>query len=225
MSMNDIPTDAELKNRKKLVIIFNGPRSSGKDYAAKIVTDTFKGAVHLEFKKALREVAHHMASLHSNEYVSWNLQDAVSECNEIEYSECKADKDEIYRHAFGMRSWRQFLIWISETVIKPIFGQDIFGRAAAKLVQETNASIIAFSDGGFQVEVDELLKLEGVTVIVCRLYRDGYEWGNDSRGYVHSGHIQTTWSIVNTENYYTTDVVQLVRNCLELEGIPYALAT
>lgn len=211
--------------RKKLVIIFNGPPNSGKDYAAEIVTDTFQDAVHLEFKKALREVAHHMASLYSNEYVSWNLQDAVDSCNGIEYSERKTAKDEIRLHAFGRRTWRQFLIWISETVMKPIFGQDIFGRAAAKLVRETDASIIAFSDGGFQVEVDELLKLEGVTVIVCRLYRDGCEWGNDSRGYVHSGDVATTWNIQNTENYFKKDVVQLVRHYLEREGIPYACKT
>ena len=210
--------------RKKLVIIFNGPPNSGKDYAAKVVTATFEDAVHLEFKKALREVAHHMASLHSTEYVQWNFQDAVTECNEIEYSERKADKDEIHRHAFGMRSWRQFLIWISETVMKPIFGQDIFGRAAAKLVQETDARIIAFSDGGFQVEVDELLKLEGVTVVVLQLKREGYDWGNDSRGYIQAKYLIDTWTVRNNERFSET-VRTIVAGVLLREDIPYAYKT
>lgn len=210
--------------KKKLVIIFNGPPNSGKDYAAKVVTDKFEGAVHLEFKKALREVAHHMASLHTTGYVQWNLQDAVDACNEIEYSERKSDKDTIHRYAFGMRSWREFLIWISETVMKPILGQDIFGRAAAKLVQATDARIIAFSDGGFQVEVDELLKLEGVTVVVLQLKREGYDWGNDSRGYVQTKYLIDTRTVHNSERFDET-VRAIVEGVLLREDIPYAYKT
>jgi hypothetical protein len=210
---------------KKLVIIFNGPPNSGKDYAARVVTDTFQGAVHLEFKKALREVAHYMVSLAQPELPEVQLLEAVKYCNLLEYARDKSVKDTVICDEFGGRTWRQFLIWISETVLKPIFGQDIFGRAAAKLVQETDASIIAFSDGGFQSEVDELLKLEGVTVVVVQLHRDGCEWGNDSRGYINSGSIHTTWSSLNTASSFATDMAAIVEQHLQQEGIPYALAT
>jgi len=214
-------TTTEVK--RKVVFIMNGPPNSGKDYAAKVITNKIEGAVHLEFKKALRELAHHIATVALGPNAN-ALRDVKAVSNGIEYGIDKTLKDTVTVDFYGNRTWRQFLIWISETVMKPIFGEDIFGRAAAKLVQETDASVIVFSDGGFQVEVDVLGKIEGVTVVVVQLERAGCEWGNDSRGYVEADG-QHPWVIINAPDTFDASVIMVVETELRTAGVPYAFKT
>jgi hypothetical protein len=170
----------------KLIVIFNGPPDSGKDHAAKYFSKKF-GAPHFEMKGALRKTAHKMAAVAMKgkpDYINVTTDlvqlDAVGYCDSLEYN--KTLKSTLKVSLFGDRTWREFLIHISEDIMKPIFGQDVFGRAARKLVRESTSPVCFFSDGGFQVEVEELRK-EG-TVLVFQLSREGCSWGDDSRGYI-----------------------------------------
>lgn len=166
----------------KVIVIFNGPPGSGKDFAAKAMAERF-GVPHFEMKAALRKTAHAMVAVQM-EYKHLDTKGhelAKVLCDEMEYTE--DFKNTVYSGYFGNRTWRQFLIHISEDIMKPIFGADVFGRAAAKLVREMDADLCFFSDGGFQEEVEELRK-EG-TVIVFQLERAGCTWGGDSRGYIN----------------------------------------
>lgn len=172
----------------KVIVIFNGPPNSGKDFAAKAMSQKF-GVPHFEMKAALRKMAHSIVAVHLEATTvlpeeATALEVAAEFCWEYEANAFL--KNNSRAAAFGYRTWRQFLIHISEDIMKPIFGQDVFGRAAAKLVREMDADLCFFSDGGFQVEVEELRK-EG-TVIVIQLERIGCSWNGDSRGYINGDH-------------------------------------
>lgn len=192
----------------KLIVIFNGPPDSGKDHAAKHFSKLFN-APHFEMKAALRAAAHKLTEItlrslpdYLSEPSHFVAANAVHICNAMEYN--KSLKSTMKQSVWGDRTWREFLIHISEDIMKPIFGQDVFGRAARKLVRESDSPVCFFSDGGFQEEIEELRK-EG-TVLVFQLEREGCEWGGDSRGYIQG---DWTYRIHNGEGRGWLDVIQL----------------
>jgi len=80
------------------------------------------------------------------------------------------------------------MIAYSEKFMKPLLGEDIFGRLLWQAVQDSSADIILVTDCGFRVEVECLLaKLEQVgartRVHFVRLHRAGTDFTNDSRSY------------------------------------------
>lgn len=167
------------------IIIFNGPPDSGKDTSADHLVAKY-GYTKLEMKGALRRLAHAMASLSMHQH-------AVELCTRLEFESDPNDptlrlKNTEVRAEFGDRTWRQFLIWISEEVCKPIFGADIFSLAAVKAIRDSGAQKIVFSDCGFQVEIDTLhwQSPQNATIHLCHLYRPLRTYSDDSRAYVTS---------------------------------------
>lgn len=160
----------------RLIVVFNGPPNSGKDHAAKAMSEHY-AAPQFEMKAPLRKFAHDYLAA----FFNWDYAQAEKMCNDIEAS--KILKDTYTIAAFGGRTWRQMLIHISEDVVKPLFGKDAFGRAAAQAVYNSDSPICFFSDGGFQIEIEELRKVG--TVLVIQISRQGCSWGADSRGYVN----------------------------------------
>lgn len=161
------------------ITIFNGPPGSGKDSAADHLVKQW-GYHKLEMKGALRKLAHKIASLTIPE------EDAKKLCEQLEFDRERKSTEK--RPEFGDRTWREFLIWLSEDVCKPIFGADIFSLAAVKAIYDCGAREIVFSDCGFQVEVDTIYRSlpKGVTIDLVHLHREGANFSEDSRGYVRS---------------------------------------
>jgi len=97
---------------------------------------------------------------------------------------------------FGV-TYRQFQIDISEKFLKPLYGQDIFGRLLKTrcLAVEPNIDpIFIVSDCGFQIEVDTLKEHN---VLLVRMVREGCDFSKDSREYVqHHPH----WLHMNIAN-------------------------
>lgn len=189
---------------KMHIAIFNGPANSGKDTAADHLVAEY-GYTKLEMKGALRRVAHSMASLAA--------PDAVELCNRLEYETDPNDptvrlKNTEVRPEFGNRTWRQFLIWISEDVCKPIFGADIFSLAAVKAIRDSKADWVTFSDCGFQVEIDTIYRLlnDEAQIDLVHISRPGYTFEGDSRNYVANPGGVTPDLISNTG-----DVPELIR--------------
>ncbi|ENO2693518.1 hypothetical protein ACBB95_004406, partial [Salmonella enterica] len=77
---------------------------------------------------------------------------------------------------------REFMIWISEDVIKPKFGKDYFGVRFNQKVKECDAPVVC-TDGGFPDEIIALINA-GNEVKLCRLHRDGFTFAGDSRNYI-----------------------------------------
>lgn len=89
---------------------------------------------------------------------------------------------------------RNALIFISEYIIKPIYGEDFFGSVVSKNIENTyekykndNRNIQIFiTDSGFPAElkgIDKLAKEDKVKPIVLSIYREGYDYDHskDSR--------------------------------------------
>ncbi|MEG0209071.1 MULTISPECIES: hypothetical protein [Gammaproteobacteria] len=88
----------------------------------------------------------------------------------------------------GGMTCREFMIWISEGVIKPKFGNSHFGTLEASHLHENNEyeQPFIYSDGGFHDEVKTLVDF-GHEVILVRLHREGFDFSNDSRDYIYFG--------------------------------------
>jgi len=172
----------------KKLIILNGPPDSGKDIAADYLVSKH-GYTKLEMKGALRRLSHSIAALTGADDIF---------CDGLEYD--RALKDTKRVPEFGNRTWPEFLIWLSEGVAKPIFGDDVFARAAIKAIRESNATHVVFSDGGFAVEVEALYKEFG-SVDIIRMYRSGRGFSvgrKDSRRYInHPDPLKKPYHLVN----------------------------
>lgn len=169
---------------KMLVLILNGPPDSGKDHGAEYLRYNY-GFVALEMKAPLRELAHRISG-------------APSLCRELEFD--KSRKSTEKRPEFGDRTWREYLIWLSEHVCKPLFGEDVFTRVAVDAVQRARRAgfkHVVFSDGGFEVEVRALVEAFGAEVLVAQIERPGCGFAGDSRGYVDPPRPAGLWRLEN----------------------------
>lgn len=166
-----------------LIIVINAPMNSGKDEIAKHFADKF-GCYHMEVKELLFEAAVRAAG------ISRKLWDALYE---REYKEIPSPYLRINGYDVSPREW---MIHISENVMKPLFGNSVFGDAAAQKIRKLRESgtikpgqTIVFSDGGFK---EEISSISGVAdnFFLARVHRIGangevYDWGTDSRRYVY----------------------------------------
>lgn len=154
-----------------MIIILNGPPNCGKDTIANIL----KGRNYFaktEFKKTMFNAALGLSGLSESEFL-------------LRYN--NRDLKEVAWNKLGGLSCREFMIHISEDVMKPLFGKDVFGKRASSICKEFEKSgfnNIVFSDGGFIDEV-KALHDSGLHVLVVRLHRDNCDFNGDSRSYLY----------------------------------------
>lgn len=151
------------------IIILNAPPGAGKDTIGKLIE--YKSPTHvlqLSFKQPMFEIA--LAILGKRKYAAF-----------IEAYNDRKRKEKPLECLNG-KTPREFMIWISEDVIKPQFGNDYFGRRFNEIARTSDYPIIC-TDGGFPDEVIALVE-SGHEVKMCRLHRRGYSFENDSRDYI-----------------------------------------
>ena len=153
-------------NKQKDIIILNGPPGSGKDALCKVICEHTR-TKHLEVKARLFDLALSISGLTAP--VWWGL-----------YND--REKKERPTPLLGGLSPRGFMIYISEQVMKPLFGADYFGRYAAAQAESCPSDVIIFTDGGFREEVKLLAEVGNVHLV--HLYREGYTFDGDSRSYL-----------------------------------------
>lgn len=154
----------------KQIIILNAPPGAGKDTIGQLVKDHSPVPLRmLSFKKPMFEMA--LAILGAHGYAKFMTA----------YDD-REQKERPLAILNGL-SPRQFMIWISETVIKPQFGDEYFGR---RFVEEARRDMIPVicTDGGFPSEIKPLVRA-GFKVDVCRLHRNGFTFEGDSRNYLN----------------------------------------
>lgn len=178
------------------VIICNGPPSSGKDTIANMIRRSYL-CRHLRFSEPLKRTALSMFGLTCD----WKYLDT-------HYKEKPCPK------LFNM-TFRQFQIWLSEEVMKPKFGKEVFGEIALRKLEEpTNTRFSIFSDGGFIDEARPLLRHFGKRrVHIFHIAREGCSYTGDSRGYLyptHAGEIAQPTIICN--NFALDKLQTLVYN-------------
>jgi len=150
-----------------LIFILNGPPGSGKDEACNFFEQ--KDCQHVSFKFHLFKatVEYYNVSL------EWFMQDYDN----------RQIKEKAENLLHGL-SRREALIYVSEKVIKPLYGRDYFGvRAAEEL--EVNGNY-CFSDGGFHEELIPIInKLGDNAITLVQLTREGCDFSSDSRRYIN----------------------------------------
>lgn len=154
------------------IIILNAPPHAGKDTIGKMLIDTtnFYHIVHMSFKAPMFEIA--KAILGERRYDMF-----IAAYND------RSQKERGQSFLNG-KSPREFMIWISEDVIKPQFGKHYFGERFSERAKEVGRfHPIVCTDGGFPDEVIKLVE-DGHTVKLCRLHRTGFTFQGDSRDYI-----------------------------------------
>lgn len=154
-----------------MIIILNAPPGAGKDTIQRMIRE-YADYIHPgEFKAPMFEIAKSM--LGADGYSEFIRLYDNRETKERPCTVC------------GNLSPRDFMIWISETVMKPRFGNRVFAlRAYENYLSLDHDEVMVFSDGGFPDEVQALVEF-GATVKLFRLHREGYDFSGDSRRYIH----------------------------------------
>lgn len=169
------------------IIILNAPPNAGKDTVADYLVEN-RGMLKASFKKRLMEVAATIAGV------------SVEKIEHLNSRELK----EVQHPEFSGKTTRQFLIYVSEKVIKPNFGQNYFGYAALSNINlaQMQKQGYVFSDGGFPMEAQVFGKaIPNKNVVhVLRFSREGCSFDGDSRSYLQAGIENVTVSPILENN-------------------------
>jgi hypothetical protein len=109
-------------------------------------------------------------------------------------------------------SIREAMIYVSEIVCKPAFGEDYFGVARANTIQDNEWAID--DSCGFDDEIKPTIdKLGQENVLLIRIKGRG-NFNNDSRKFISDGVVDYTVDIYNssTEEAYMTSMLELITN-------------
>jgi hypothetical protein len=170
------------------VILLNGPARSGKDSLAnafaKFTYDVGMKSEIVKFAQPLKEMVHRAFNLPE----AHDSQESVKDVKNV-------------RNLGGMTP-RQVYIAFSETFMKPMLGQGVFGRMLvsdmnllqriAREDMEPEADFFLVSDSGFAAEAREVVDAFGRdNIILVHLERDGYDFKGDSRGYIELPGVRT----------------------------------
>lgn len=170
---------------RKRIILFNGPPGCGKDTAANIIHEKL---ITLSYKykmaQPLKEACHKLLGLEGTleelesvkelpiKFLVTNPSLAVIESGPL-------------TNDVGEMTLRQFYIHVSENMMKPLFGNDVFGRSAVEYLRQTHQIVSTVSDAGFVDEVQPIIDYFGEDrVCLVRIHRTGKTFKGDSRKYV-----------------------------------------
>lgn len=150
----------------KKIVLLSGPPRCGKDTGGAILQRNF-GFSLLKFSAPLKRAI--PAFLDEDELTLERYKDVRGHFPD-----------------FPTWSYRDFQISLSEAWAKEQLGEDIFGRLAVKAINKCSNTLICFTDCGFQVEVNHLLKVfPPEDICLIHILREGCSFIDDSREWVH----------------------------------------
>jgi hypothetical protein len=174
------------------LILFNGPRHSGKDAASLHVANAWN-AYHFKFSAPIKA--------------------AVKAAFDL------SDEDVLYLETIKTtptpillgKSYVEVQISFSENWAKLFFGQDVFGQIAERkltyVANETGTQLFVCSDSGFAVEAWPIINtiFGKENTLLVRISREGKDFTGDSRSYIDLPGVDTI-RIENNEtlsNYHS----------------------
>lgn len=161
------------------VIILNAPAGAGKDTIADEFVKLFEFRK-AAFKDKLYEIAYDLL-YHYNDSITY--EHFLQRCTD------RYTKDSVwgllpYRSGTNVSyTPREWLIHVSEKIVKPLYGQHYFGQYLAKNIRPREDVIV--SDGGFNGEVLPVAELHGGNVVVVQFKGMGCDtFEGDSRSWI-----------------------------------------
>lgn len=176
----------------KKMILFNGPRHSGKDTAADFVWSTYPNTMRFKLSGPIKSAIA-----------------AMFELSSAQIAHLESIKTEPTPLLFG-RSYVETQINFSEMWAKEFFGVRVFGNLAARKIETSASSLFVCSDSGFDYVAAPLLKHIGLSnTLLLKLTRSGKSFDGDSRDYIDLPGVSTIWldnsgSVVDYHNKIKT---------------------
>lgn len=167
------------------IIFFNGPPSSGKDTSADFIHGRLGSSVY-RYKMALplKESCHKMLGLEGSLEELEPLKELPIKFLVQSGVIGNFVPNKLVKET-GEMTLRQFYIHFSENVMKPMFGDDVFGRIAVEYLSRCDTPIATISDSGFALEAMPIINYFGAENIrLVRVFRPGKTFAGDSRNYV-----------------------------------------
>lgn len=224
------------------IILFNSPKAVGKSDAIRYLGTKGINLISAECKESLHNLTMTLFGVDPDRY--WEIYNS-RELKEVPLTEFEMTLP------FGELTWledlvgcipdvlinftgkgtivqlsiRQAMIYISELVIKPRWGEDWFGKERVRKIQKYQSVVedsnkLVFTDDScaFVDELHPLIDYLGQdNILLIRIYRDGFTFEGDSRNYIPDGVITNTVDIYNNgtlEDYYK-EVEAVVRGFID----------
>ena len=213
------------------LVVFNAPARAGKNIAAdhmcKVINtiDNNFVAHHRAFKDELIKVCANTLGVSTEGFMegySETLGEFAKRKGRKLYS--YEDENSWYKDYTGtilqrirgnQYSKREFLIHMSENVIKPSFGKDAFGKAFVSSLPEEG--VVFVSDSGFPEELKPVIDHVGAdNILIIRIQRNGCSFEGDSRDYLTPEMFEQNikfFQVVNnvSEEEFLTEVESITR--------------
>lgn len=189
------------------LILFNGPRHSGKDTAAIRCVHTFD-AYHFKMSGPIKAAVRAMFSLTDEDVDGLEIRKTTGV------------------PLFFGKSYVDVQISFSEDWTKPFFGTEAFGFLARRHVEKAierdpTQGLFVCSDSGFDHEAKQLIDLFGAkNVLLVRIFRDGKTFDGDSRSYIYLDKVPTITVSNSNFNAYQTTIDDVVASFLANEKCP-----
>lgn len=159
------------------IILLNGPPRSGKDYAGRALRAKVVNSYIFKMARQLKERTHALYGLG---------EDGV--CYPHDWYENVKDKP--LEDFLGITP-RGAYIAVSEMLMKPLHGEDIFGRWLCDDIATSGVDLALVTDAGFQLECETVIERFGAdNVTLVRIHRDGCDFSSDSRSYIELDGVQ-----------------------------------
>lgn len=186
------------------IILLNGPMGCGKGEAYKFIRAIYN-AKDGRVKKRLHEIA---SAIFQVPHELWEEREGKEKPNPKLRICCRNSRTlSAHMGLVSAKLWhpeglyelspRQALIYVSEVLCKPMFGDDYFGRERLKLIAEPG--LYVDDSAGFPAELGGL---DPARTLIIQVIGRGKFGPNDSRGYVslpgaHVVTINNAWTLSN----------------------------